>query len=84
MFLILICFVFEDVFCYSLWDVNKDVLSAVGGSQEAVTLWPGEVLTDAFKHRTWLSAYRTAAKDKKTTVISFNHTQYDWELLLFQ
>lgn len=52
---------------YSLWDVNKDVFTTVGGSDEAMTLWPAEVLTHTLKHRTWVSAYRSAGKDRETS-----------------
>lgn len=54
-------------YCHSLWDVNEDVFTTVGGSDEAMTLWPGEVLTHALKHRTWVSTYRSAGKDRKTS-----------------
>lgn len=49
----------------SLWDMNKDVLAAVGGSDEAVTLWSREVLTHPLEHWTWVSAHRSANKDRK-------------------
>lgn len=49
----------------SLWDMNKDVLAALGGSDEAVTLWPREVLTHPLEHWTWMSAHRSADKDRK-------------------
>lgn len=57
----------ECVRCHSLWDVNKDVFTTVGGSDEAVTLWPGEVLTHTLKHRTWVSTYRSAGKGRETS-----------------
>lgn len=57
---------------HSLWDMNKDVLSAVGGPDEAVTLWSGEVLTHALEHWTWVSAHRSANKDRKVWTFSGN------------
>lgn len=49
----------------SLWDMNKDVLAAVGGSDEAVTLRSREVLTHPLEHWTWVSAHRSANKERK-------------------
>lgn len=49
----------------SLWDVNKDVLAAMGRSDEAVTLWPGEVLAHALEHGTWVSSHRAAGEQSE-------------------
>lgn len=46
-----------DVFPLDVWDVNKDVFTAVGRLDETVTLRPGEVLTYSFKNWTWESAH---------------------------
>lgn len=40
----------RDVLPVHVGDVNKDVLSAVRGLDEAVTLRPGEVFTHSFEH----------------------------------
>lgn len=50
---------------HSLWDMNKDVLSAVGGPDEAVTLWSWKVLTHSLEHWTWVSTHRSANRDRK-------------------
>lgn len=56
-----------------LWDVNEDVLSAVGRLDEAMALWSGKVLAHALKNWTWLSTDRTA--DKKMT----DEDQWRWQ-----
>lgn len=40
----------RDVLPLHVGDVNEDVLSAVRGPDEAVTLTPGEVFADSFVH----------------------------------
>lgn len=55
---------------HSLWDMNKDVLSAVGGPDEAVTLRSREVLAHALEHGTWVSAHRPAHEHRRVWTLS--------------
>lgn len=41
----------------NVWDVDKDVLSAVRGPDESMTLRPGEIFTHAFVDWTWSGSY---------------------------
>lgn len=43
---------------HSLRDVNKDVISAIGGADEAMTLWPAEALAHALKRWPWGGPHR--------------------------
>ena len=45
--------------------MNKDVLSAIGGPDKAVTLCSREVLTHTLEHWTRVSTHRSAKKDRK-------------------
>jgi len=45
--------------------VDEDVLSSVGRPDEPVTLRPGEVLTQTFKHRTRFGSHCPAEKERE-------------------